>query len=258
VVRSLRSAGVMFGAYGVGASLGPAVVALTSWQVGFTSAAVVALLAAALATRPTVRWPREMGRAATTVEQRRSVPPLPLVVSFVVIAMYCGTEAVVGNWAATYLEEARAIDAGVAGLAVSGFWAGMTLGRLAMVRVTVVPSRLMGVSAGCLVVVVVAVWATPAPVAAASFTALGLVLSVMFPTLMSTTADRVGVAAAGRVSGLQLLAANTAATGLSALVGVLVARWGAAMPMVVVALLVVVGPVAVAATWSERLRTAPG
>jgi predicted MFS family arabinose efflux permease len=63
------------------------------------------------------------------------------------------------------------------------------------------------------------------------FVFLGLALAGIFPTLLSTTADRVGHAAAGRVSGWQLLTANLAATCVSALMGLLVVRFG---PQVIV------------------------
>lgn len=59
---------------------------------------------------------------AGALDQLAVVALLSLFVAFV------GIEVTAGQWTATPLEQGRALDRQVAGLAVSGFWAGMTMG----------------------------------------------------------------------------------------------------------------------------------
>lgn len=243
VVRDVGRAGLMFGAYGIGATVGPALVSLTSWTVAFSTAAAVSVLTAALAFAPDVRWPHRFaeraaprgGRAAVTV----SVGAVALLLA--VFGIYCGIEMVTGSWAATYLRDHRHTSDRVAGLAMSGFWAGLTLGRMALGAVKVSADRLL-LGAGVGVIVAYGSLATlPTPLAIAGLVLGGFTLAAMFPALMSTTADRVGVAAAGRVAGWELLAANLAETGFAAVTGVLVSRLGSGAPAVLMAVLAVAG-----------------
>jgi fucose permease len=45
------------------------------------------------------------------------------------LALYVGLEISVGNWAFSYLVQARALPAALAGYTVSGYWLGLTVGR---------------------------------------------------------------------------------------------------------------------------------
>jgi predicted MFS family arabinose efflux permease len=232
LVRNVGSAGLMFGCYGLGAALGPAVSAVFSWTAGFVLAALLALLAALLAVRPQVEWPAGLmeprHKPKALAAQTRTVP---LVLSLLAVAGFCALEATSANWSATYLEGARGVSAVAASLVVSGFWAGITFGRLFLGRVPWPPSRILTVAGLSVVVTLVLIALLPTRLAMFGFVFLGLALAGIFPTLLSTTADRVGHAAAGRVSGWQLLTANLAATCVSALMGLLVVRFG---PQVIV------------------------
>ncbi|HEV7722503.1 MAG TPA: MFS transporter, partial [Iamia sp.] len=124
---------------------------------------------------------------------------------------------------------------------VSGFWGGITVGRLVLGRLRAAPRLLLvggGVATSALLL---AVPLLPRPLALAAYPLLGLALAPLFPTLMATTADRVGPDHAGRLGGYQLVAMNLGGTGLSALVGVAVGTWDARAVAWVGAALVVVG-----------------
>ncbi len=252
VVRRVRDAGLIFGAYGVGATVGPAVVALTTWTAAYLAAAVVAAGAALVAGSPRVAWPAGIESPTTAAArpdraQRRDrarVPTGPLVVSLLCFALYIALEVSTGNWASTYFEEHRGTSSRWAGLAVSGFWAGLTLSRLALSRFTVPPHRILAVGAPLVAASYLAVPLLPTPAALVAVVVAGGTLAVMVPTLVITTTERVGAAATGRVAGYQLLAANVGGTGSSALIGVLVARQGEGAPIwALVALAVVAVPV---------------
>lgn len=248
VVRDVGSAGLMFGSFCVGSTLGPAVVAVASWTAGYLAAAALLVAAAVLAASPGVSWPDALGRPEPPHGElsRVHVPGGVVALSLALFAIYCAIEVVTANWAASYLEGARGLDARTAAWAMSGFWAGMTVGRLSLGRLGVggrgISSARLLTGAGAVVLAVfVAVPLLPSVAAAAALTLGGLALAVVFPTLMSTTADRVGVGATGRVMGWQLLTANLSATGMSLAVGIGVGRAGDAVPGVVLATMAVAG-----------------
>lgn len=239
VVRRVRHAGLMFGAYGIGATVGPALVALTSWRAAYLTAAAVAAIAAAVATSGAVAWPvgiESPGDAAPRVRRaqradRPTVPAGPLVISLLCFALYCALEVATGAWTSSYFEEHRGASARGAGLAVSGFWAGVTLSRLAMARISAPPHRILAVGAPAVALAYLAVPFAPTPVAIGAVVLAGAALAVMLPTLVVTTTERVGAAATGRVTGYQLLAANLGGTGFSAGIGVVVARTNDGAPI---------------------------
>lgn len=240
-VRDVASAGLMFGSYGIGATVGPAVVATVSWTAGFTLAAAMALVAAAAVGLPRLTWPADLASAAARAGRRAPVDLGPLVLSLSLFALYCGLEAVASAWGATWLDEHRGAPARTAGLAISGFWAGMTFGRLFLGRLPMRPPQVLRGGALVTAIVLAAMVALPTTAAAVAFVALGLGVAVMFPTLTSTTAERVGPAASGRVGGWQLLTAALAEAGLAALVGALVAAWGPSAPMLAMAPVALIG-----------------
>jgi fucose permease len=228
-VRDIHQAGVVTGAYGVGATAFSALVAVTSWPVGFLAGAGAAVLAAALAASPAVAWPTALSdhrgehlepaaaRAPTTPAVRQAAAW-----SLAAFALFCTIEIVTGNWAATYLEDGRGASARTAALVAAGFWGGITIGRLVLGQLRIEPRRLLVASGTIAAALVVVVPLLPRPLALATYPLIGLALAPLFPTLMATTADRVGPEHAGRLGGYQLLAMNLGGTGLSALVGVIV------------------------------------
>jgi fucose permease len=263
VVRHVGHAGLMFGSYGIGSTLGPGVIALVGWTPAFLVAAGLAATAGVVAASPAVRWPDAL-RAAEPPKGERSrvtVAPSVVAVSLAVFAVYCSAEITTANWAASYLEGARGLSGAGAAWATSGFWAGMTLGRLVLGRFVgqgrpLTPTRFL-IGAGVAVAAgVVAVAAGPAPVVGLAW--LGASLAGLFPTLMSTTADRVGVAATGRVMGWQLLSANLTGLALTGGVGVAVDHLGAGAPAAVLVVLGLGGlPLLVrSATWHAAERAA--
>ncbi len=256
VVRSVGSAGLMFGSFGIGATLGPILVAVTGWTPAFLVSAAVAVAAAGSASRRTVRWPAALQANEPPHGDHSKVhaPGWVVALSLSLFGLYCGIEVTTGNWGATYLEGHRGVSEAGAAWAMSGFWAGMTLGRLGLGLVSG-PGRPLRaqqvlVCSGVLATVVyVAIPFAPVPVAVGLFAVAGISLAAMFPTLMSTTADRVGVAATGRVMGWQLLSANVVELGLSAIVGVAVNQTGTGAAAAILAVLSVIGlPILVKST----------
>ncbi|HRW38615.1 MAG TPA: MFS transporter, partial [Aquihabitans sp.] len=134
VIRDVGAAGLAFGSYAVGSTLGPAVLAITSWPVAFAASAGLAALTAGLALRPTLAWPDALDapEPPRSRADRFDVPATAIALSLAVFAFYSGLEVVTANWAASYLEGHREMAADAAALAMSGFWAGMTVGRFGL------------------------------------------------------------------------------------------------------------------------------
>ncbi len=240
--EQVGSAGLVHGAYGVGATLGPlAVAALPGWRAPVVTCAVVAVVAIAGAWWVRDRWPE-----VAPARQHAAPPQMPwrvVGISLVAFAAFVAIEVTTGQWAFTWLTDQRSLSQGAAAWAVSAFWGGTTVGRLALSRAglsDVVVRRglapfALGATASMAALVVL-----PSAVAALPLGLLGLSLGPIMPSLFATTTRRVGRVHGARMAGWQLLATNVGAIGLPALTGLLVDRAGPGV-IVTVVLVALVG-----------------
>ncbi|HEX6521176.1 MAG TPA: MFS transporter [Streptosporangiaceae bacterium] len=195
--------------FGVGALIGPA---LAAWITGFASWPVVWLVLA-VACVPLVAGfllayprPRPADPAAGAAEaagipaavegsmMRAALRERGVLLGAAMLAVYVGIELGVGNWAFSYLVQARALSGSLAGWSVSGYWLGLTLGRFLIspvaVRIGATTARMMyacliGVTAATLLA-----WLSPtAGLASASLVLLGFFLGPIFPTTMGAVAQ---------------------------------------------------------------------
>lgn len=221
------SAGLVYGFYGVGATLGPLVVAVVpDWRWSLVASSVIALGALAVAYVARSSWPEPTASANPTRTQPSSRPPARgTAISLLSFFTFVALEVTFGNWLFTYLSEARSFSDTIAAIGVSGFWGGSMAGRLALVsprirasvdRIGLPLAALAG--AASLGVVVVA----PGVTVVAATTAVGLAVAPIIPTLSARTALRVGPEHAQQVSGWQLLAANVGAISVPWLTGRLI------------------------------------
>ncbi|MFG2057397.1 MFS transporter [Micromonospora sp. NPDC048930] len=173
-------------------------------------------------------------------------------------AVYVAIEVTTGLWAFLLLTEGRGVDRALAGLAVSGYWGSLFVGRVVQ---GVVAERLgtAGVLRGSLLGLVAgtALIALPAPawVTVAGLLVVGFAAAPVFPLLTLTTAERVGAAHADRTIGLQIGAAGVGAALVPAGVGVLLARTSVVVLGSVLVVLAV-ALVALHAAGSRRTRPA--
>src|SRR5439155_8545142 len=124
--------------FSIGAFVSPLVVgrvvsAGVEWQIvilASTAAAVPLALALWLVPMPSGRVGRPVAGDPATAPGPRSRAPLALL--GVAIACYVAAEIGVSNWIVRFLDR---VELGTATLALSGFWAGLALGRLAGARV---------------------------------------------------------------------------------------------------------------------------
>jgi fucose permease len=120
---------------------------------------------------------------------------VPLVwIAALFMLIYVGAEVSVGSWSYSFLTEERHAPILLAGWMVSGYWIGLTLGRLTLARVTlhIGSERLIQ---GCLVGVVTGVllvWLLP--ISAASALGLGLIgfsFGPIYPTTIALISNKV-------------------------------------------------------------------
>lgn len=237
------SAGIIHGAYGVGATIGPLVVAVVpDWRLSLVVAAVVALGAIAVAVAARNAWPAPPEEIASETLGRP--PTRATVVSLTMFFSFIALEVTFGNWLFTYLTEARSIGDTVAAIGVSGFWAGTMVGRLALVSDSVrrVADRVgMPALAAAAMVATLITTVAPGPAVVVTTALVGLSTSAIVPTLSARTADRVGEEHAQQVSGWQLLAANVGAIGVPFLTGEIIDATDARATIVIVLVVFVIG-----------------
>ncbi len=252
---NVGDAGLIHGFYGVGATIGPLVVALVpDWRWSLVVAAGFAVVAIAVALRARTTWPAPPPDVEHA--ERGRPPARATVVSLAVFGAFVALEVTIGSWMFTYLDEGRSISAGIAAVAVSGFWGGTTTGRLllgsprvreAIDRVGLIPCAVVSATGIALVTV------APSLLVIAATALAGLALAPLIPTLSARTAQRVGVAHAQRVAGWQLLAANAGAISIPALTGLVVDQTGPGAVIVIVLAVFIAGIPALFA--ARRLTT---
>ena len=190
--------------FGVGALIGPL---LASWMLTFTTWPIVwlvlGLVCVPLTVGVLVAYPRraddalagaatdgsedegDKGALLTSALRRRGV-----ILGAILLTVYVGLELGVGNWAYSYLVDARQASGLIAGYTVSGYWLGLTLGRFLLSPLgTRIGLSAVGLMYGCLVGVVAAVtltWLVPyAGLSSVGFVLFGFFLGPIFPTVMA-------------------------------------------------------------------------
>jgi fucose permease len=222
--------------YGVGAACGPLLMtgvlgAGVSWRWGYM---VLALILAALGCgffRTRGLWDDHDPPAASTASHVRLGASLrrPAVWANVSLFLfYTGVEAMAGQWAFSLFTEGRGMPPVMAGMAVSGYWVSLTLGRVASGAIARIPPALLlrgslAVAPVWTLILASALGAIPDLV---SLALLGFTLGPVFPMLIAGTPTRVGEEHSANAVGLQIAGAALGAAALPAFAGVVGARHG--------------------------------
>ncbi len=247
-IRDVGSSGLIHGAYGVGATAGPLLVVIApNWRGALGASAVLVLIAGVIALRTVNSWPT----IAPHVKTKGSPPPLgPSALSLGAFCAFVAIEVTTGQWAFTHLTEARGSGETLAAVAVSLFWLGVTVGRLALVRPSVrtLTARVGLPRLAILCLVFGASLSFVSPILAVPVLALaGLALAPIVPTLYASTTSRVGESHAQQLAGYQLLATNLGAIGVPFLTGRLVDAFDPSVILVVIATAAAIGALFLAA-----------
>lgn len=219
------SVNLLHACYGLGATLGPAVITFSlvlrgSWRAGYAALAVAQVASAATVWMRRRRWAGAEPDPGTEFPARAPhlVRWLPLAMFF----LYTGLEVATGQWAFTLLTEGRGMGTAAAGTWVSVYWAGLMVGRFGfgIAGARFAPSSILHSSMFLALVGVGWLWVDPLGLGAIGLPVAGLGLAAVFPTLVSSTPARIGRVASTRTMGHQLAAANVGAAGVPWIVGI--------------------------------------
>lgn len=229
--------------WGVGAMLGPIIMSYTmanqnSWRQGYTTVAIVqfGLVVILLITLPLWKRVASLQQSSVEIDQHEAEKvqlsahtghPIRIKgVSFTLVAFlfYCGVEATVGLWGASYLVGARNISVETAASWVSLYYGGITVGRFLSGFVTMKISNRKLILTGQLIALfggVLLLLPLPDTITFIGFILIGLGLAPIFPGLLHETPARFGKEQSAKLMGFQMAAAYTGTTFLPPLFGLI-------------------------------------
>ncbi|NJN88124.1 MAG: MFS transporter [Leptolyngbyaceae cyanobacterium SL_7_1] len=201
--RSAHLMGLLHAFYGVGALSGPALATLlltlgVSWRSAYwVFAAIVSLLVIAMLWVIAQRQPLMQSPPVepSTEGNLRLALKSPVVwVAGLLLLVYVGTEAAVGNWAYAVQTLSRDTPVAIAGYSITAYWLGLTIGRLSMgsVMKAVGAVRVMNYSLALLTTGLLIWWLFPNQLW--SLPLIGFALAAIFPITIWLMPQRVPAA----------------------------------------------------------------
>lgn len=212
--------------FGVGITMGPLVMTLvlamnSPWQVGYQVHALVQLVLAVLFFFTASIWvaggKRQVGHKSNAHEadqhdtsMAQSLRRLPVWLGMAIFFLYCGLEISVGLWSFSLLTEVRSMSTAQAGIWVSLYWAMFTVGRVVMGFMTGRVSSHRLVQFGIALSVVGTLLFALSDAVMVNLIALvliGFAYAPIYPAMVSTTLQRIGVQDFNNAMGLQVTGA---------------------------------------------------
>ena len=230
--HSVRTMNWLHASFGVGAAFGPILMtaifqAGLSWRFGFAINSVLNFLMCLALGLTMGQWrqvhtaaqQKGQSQASISATLKRVIVWLSILIFFVLT----GLEGSTAQWTYTFFTEGRSVNLAMAGLWVSFFWSGMTVGRIVLGAVVerVGSKRLLRLCLVGTILATVGIMAQSDTLNALSMAFLGFCIGPTFPTLMSGTPNRVGVGYVGHTVGFQMAATSIGFSMLPALLGVL-------------------------------------
>jgi fucose permease len=261
---NMRVINWMHACYGIGASLGPAMMTVVLlagwlWQSAYMLVALgfVSLIVALVLTRDRWNFDSPIDGAVEAAPKVSPLRTLRLPRMWLCIGMFAvstGMELTAGQWTFTVLTEDRGMATGLAGSAVTLFYAGLTAGRIG---IGVLGSRLRVESLlrGCVLAAIAGallflIESNPV-ISVLGLALTGLAFGPVFPSMISATVSRVGEAHAGNAVSLQITAAAIGIAAFPGMGGLLARVAGLHM----IGILLVAGSVALLALHVVLMRT---
>lgn len=241
---SARHMNWLHGCWGVGATLGPLIMAsaltsATGWRQGYLWIGGVQLVLVLLFVLVLPLWQRQQPQGTATgpetetglcADPERPARALALWLAPALYLAYAAVEISTGLWAGSLLVDGRGMDAKTASLWVSCFFGAIMLGRFATGLLTVRLGNRQLVRLGIIVAGVGAalfsLGAMPPALSLAGLILLGLGCAPIYPCLMHETARRFDATTAARVIARQVGFAYVGAAAIPAGLGYLAATAG--------------------------------
>lgn len=215
--------------WGLGATLSPLIMTLSlslfsSWRPAYIFVGLLTSIMAVcfIVTLPAWKRPNRFeGKGAVSSDGERGLMDyqtslwmtmLRLVtwLSILMFLLYTGAEYTLGSWTYTLLTEGRGVSLQLAGLWAAGYWATFTAGRV-VAGIVAHRLRLNTLLLGGLVLSLVGTvmfwWNPHTLVSLVGLFLVGFAMAPVFPGLVSSTSQRVGVHHAANTIGIQISAA---------------------------------------------------
>lgn len=233
--------------WGVGASMGPAIVALAlsfgfSYRGGYRSIGVLQLLLVVSLAFSLRLWRdhdvKEVGEATQGNREVLKIRGVPS--ALLTFFLYCSLEIATGLWATTYLVQVKGLDPTKAALWGGLYYMGITVGRVfsGFITFRVSNNQMTFGGLGLCLVSLLLFFSPNANVAGFALVLLGLGSAPIFPSMIHETPRRFGVGASQAIIGLQMATAYVGNTVMPPLVGALASTVGLIWLPVLQALLV--------------------
>ncbi|MUG45868.1 MFS transporter [Paenibacillus woosongensis] len=250
--------------WGVGATMGPIIMSAyiagqNSWRGGYAAVALIQFILVIILLVTLPLWKRVA--AARKLEYPQSDEPVergklqsetiaklnvlhikgvkPTLIAFL---FYCGVEATVGLWGASYLVGARNITAETAAGWISLYYGGITVGRLITGFITLKVSNRLLIRYGQLISIaggIILLLPLPISFSLIGFVLIGLGLAPIYPGLLHETPSRFGRENSAKLMGYQMAVAYTGTTLLPPTFGLIATQTSLTLfPFVVLALLI--------------------
>lgn len=250
--RNANIMGVLHAFYGIGALLGPALATTLlafrmDWRriylhiAGIVGITVIGMFWPVVSnyTPMTKRVIAQDTDAKTSLKLALRTPAV--LVAGILLLVYVGTEASLGNWAYSVQSLSRGTPAVIAGYSVTAYWLGLTIGRLVMGRFVarLGTIRTMDLSIGLLMLGLFAWWLLPNQLF--SLPVIGFALAPIFPATIWLIPQRVATTMVPAAIGFITSVASLGAATVPTLVGWIADRAGLEIiPVLMIPLAVVV------------------
>jgi fucose permease len=234
--RNANLMGMLHAFYGIGALLGPAIATTLlalglQWrQIYLVIASLVSLLIIGMSWAVFHQYQPMMSSAAAASNSKtnlRQALRMPIVLlSALMLLIYTGVEASIGSWAYTVQHISRGIPTWIAGYSVSGYWLGLTTGRLAMGQMVKYwgAIRTIDVSLTLLIIGLMTWWRFPDQWW--SLPLSGFALAAIFPTIIWLMPQRVPTSIVPAAIGFLASIASLGAAAIPSTVGWVADRAG--------------------------------
>jgi fucose permease len=237
---SARTMNWLHACYGLGAASGPLLLTAimaggAPWQRGYLWVGVGELVLVACFLATLSWWPKATGEHAGAMQKQPGEvqPPAsllstlklrPVWLGIATFFIYTGTEAAVGTWAYTYLTGHHGVLPEKAGNWTAAYWGSLTVGRIAagLIAGSFTPRAL--ILGGAWIIMAGAVLVVSGLGATATITGImfiGFGCAPIFPSLISTTPNRVPLQHTANAVGYQIAAATLGIALVPSLVGFL-------------------------------------
>jgi len=224
----------LHGFWGIGATLGPIIMGFylknQNWRGGYLILACLQFVLVLIVFFSRKQWkqPREITHASEIQDSMLTLVKRPGVIfSLICFIFYVGIEACIGLWGSSFLVRVKDIPVATAAFMTSGYYASLTVGRLAAGFLTFFLSsrKILYLSELLLLIGVGILFLGNGNFAAVGFIFTGLGSAAIFPTMLHETPERFGTKDSARIMSLQLALAYTGTTCLPPVLGILAERF---------------------------------